>query len=435
MRKTYVFFILTMISLFAVNFVEAHPIDSTLRNAWTCYDDAEKDLATAISRLGQLDSIQGDLEVKYDVNNEEIRDGTLSALSAAGDGSIGGILSTALNLGVDINERTSLSDALGTAIQETIIQYLICQAKKILRNVAHKNLCDLIDHHNSGHGISDTPIRKPKKAEWTITYKHYEFPCGGGCGMIMHSPISYHLVTCGTAENVEKEAEENLILIRDDWSRMLEVQRILQNRTADEGCGREYYSCNQKEVEEHKRRTCNKWIWGRQFADGAIRDMRIVRCGDSYRRCMGHQRGHRYSGWSTGHKDDAHDANKAIGSYDQDPNNCDLCTDGCSACPSAGLSPANGSYSSSPGETHTANLITDGPYSQVYWYVKAPWETTDLGTNVEIVSGDGTATKTSLNYTFPSGAMHTGDFKITAYIYPTSGSVYEYSYTVHVSLD
>ena len=114
---------------------------------------------------------------------------------------------------------------------------------------------------------------------------------------------------------------------------------------------------------------------------------------------------------------------------------CDLCTNGCSACPSPGLSPANGSSSSSPGGTHTANLITDGPYSQVYWYVKAPWETTALGTNVEIDSGDGTTIKASLNYTFPSGAMHTGVFKITAYIYPSTGSVYEYSYIVNVSLD
>ena len=114
---------------------------------------------------------------------------------------------------------------------------------------------------------------------------------------------------------------------------------------------------------------------------------------------------------------------------------CDSCTTGCSACPTPGLSPANGSYSSSPGEVHTANLITDGPYSQVYWYVKAPWETTALGTNVETVSGDGTATTATLNYTSPSGAMHTGSFKITAYIYASSGSVSEYSYTVNVSLN
>ncbi len=86
-----------------------------------------------------------------------------------------------------------------------------------------------------------------------------------------------------------------------------------------------------------------------------------------------------------------------------------------------------------PGESITLNLVTDGPYSQVYWYVKAPSETSHYGTNVEIDEGDGTSNEASLTYTFPSGAMHTGEFKITAYIYPSSGEVYEYSYTVNVT--
>ena len=114
---------------------------------------------------------------------------------------------------------------------------------------------------------------------------------------------------------------------------------------------------------------------------------------------------------------------------------CDNCTNGCSACPTPGIYPTDPNQTPSPGDTYSVHLITDGPYSKVYWYVKAPWETTSLGTNVETDSGNGTATTASLNYTFPSGAMHTGDFKITAYIYASSGSVYEYSYTVAVSLD
>lgn len=105
-----------------------------------------------------------------------------------------------------------------------------------------------------------------------------------------------------------------------------------------------------------------------------------------------------------------------------------------SACPIPGIYPTAPNQTPSPGDTYSVHLITDGPYSQVYWYVKAPWETTYYGTNVETDSGDGTATTASLNYTFPSGAMHTGDFKITAYIYRHSDlSVYEESYTVTVS--
>lgn len=103
--------------------------------------------------------------------------------------------------------------------------------------------------------------------------------------------------------------------------------------------------------------------------------------------------------------------------------------------PIPGLSPVNGSYGCIPGDSHEASLVTDGPYSQVYWYVKAPWEISHYGTNVEIDEGDETTTEASLTYTFPSGAMHTGEFTITAYIYRADLSVYEESYTVNVTLD
>ena len=99
-----------------------------------------------------------------------------------------------------------------------------------------------------------------------------------------------------------------------------------------------------------------------------------------------------------------------------------------------GISSTNPNQSPSPGESYAIQLITDTPYSQVYWYVKAPWETSYYGTNVEIDSGDGSTTEASLSYTFPSGAMHTGDFIITAYIYRSDQSVYEETYTVNVTM-
>ncbi len=62
------------------------------------------------------------------------------------------------------------------------------------------------------------------------------------------------------------------------------------------------------------------------------------------------------------------------------------------------------------------NLVTSEPYYYVYWYVKAPWEMSERGTYVEGISGNETATDTSLSYTFQSGIRHTGDFLITAVI-------------------
>ena len=99
-----------------------------------------------------------------------------------------------------------------------------------------------------------------------------------------------------------------------------------------------------------------------------------------------------------------------------------------------GIFPTDPNQSPSPGESYEVRLTTDTPYSQVYWYVKAPWETSYYGTNVEIDNGDGSTTEASLTYTFPSGAMHIGEFIITAYIYQSDQSVYEETYTVNVTM-
>ncbi len=95
----------------------------------------------------------------------------------------------------------------------------------------------------------------------------------------------------------------------------------------------------------------------------------------------------------------------------------------------AGLTSSDGSYTARAGGTHQANLVADGPYSQVYWYVRAPDET-GYGTNAEIDTGDGSTSEASLSYTFPAGV--TGEYTITAYIYRSDLSVYEESYTVTV---
>ena len=104
------------------------------------------------------------------------------------------------------------------------------------------------------------------------------------------------------------------------------------------------------------------------------------------------------------------------------------------ADPEPGLSPANGSYVASPGDSHEANLITDAPYNSVYWYVRGPGEPSDsLGSNEETdYSNDSGSTEASFSYTFPSGSMYTGEYTITAYIYRGNQSTYEQSYTVTV---
>ena len=90
---------------------------------------------------------------------------------------------------------------------------------------------------------------------------------------------------------------------------------------------------------------------------------------------------------------------------------------------------ARGFYAA-PGDTRDSLLITDAPYSQVYWYVRAPNDTT-YGTNVEVDGGDGKTSKATMRYTFPEDVE--GTYKIIAYIYRWDLSVYELSYSVWVS--
>ena len=98
----------------------------------------------------------------------------------------------------------------------------------------------------------------------------------------------------------------------------------------------------------------------------------------------------------------------------------------------AGLSPSNGSYYASAGDSHTADFSASSAFSSVYWYVKSPSQT-GLGTNVETDTGGSTSTTSSMTYTF--GSYDSGDYVITAYVYPyeSSASVYQESYTVTVS--
>jgi hypothetical protein len=93
-------------------------------------------------------------------------------------------------------------------------------------------------------------------------------------------------------------------------------------------------------------------------------------------------------------------------------------------------------HSLSRRNTYEFRLITDVHYYWVDWYVKAPWETSERGTHIEGQLGDGETTESTFSYTFPSGAMHTGDFLITAVIYRgTDMSQYEETYTATVSLE
>lgn len=81
-------------------------------------------------------------------------------------------------------------------------------------------------------------------------------------------------------------------------------------------------------------------------------------------------------------------------------------------------------------------VITDAPYSSVYWYVKAPADTSGHGTHVETDHGDGVEKRATMTYAFPDDVGAPGEegayYEITAYVYRWDQSVYWNSYQVWV---
>lgn len=81
-------------------------------------------------------------------------------------------------------------------------------------------------------------------------------------------------------------------------------------------------------------------------------------------------------------------------------------------------------------------MITESPYSSVYWYVKAPGDTSSLGTHVETDSGDGAEKRATMTYSFPDDVGGPGEeaayYEITAYYYLSDNTVDWDSYKVYV---
>ena len=81
-------------------------------------------------------------------------------------------------------------------------------------------------------------------------------------------------------------------------------------------------------------------------------------------------------------------------------------------------------------------MITDTPYSSVYWYVKAPGDTSSFGTHVETDHGNGVEKRATMTYSFPDDVGGPGEesayYEITAYVYRWDQTVYWNSYKVWV---
>ena len=86
-------------------------------------------------------------------------------------------------------------------------------------------------------------------------------------------------------------------------------------------------------------------------------------------------------------------------------------------------------------------IYTEGPYYAVYWYVKAPGDTSAHGSPKGVSWGDGVTRKATMTTSFPDdvddpnkpGDQKSVWYKITAYVYRWDQSVYTKSYPVWVN--
>ncbi len=87
-------------------------------------------------------------------------------------------------------------------------------------------------------------------------------------------------------------------------------------------------------------------------------------------------------------------------------------------------------------ESWESLIYTEGLYNAVYWYVRAPEDTSSLGTHVDTSYGDGATRKATMTYKdFPKDVDKPLWYEITAYVYRWDLSVYTTSYLVWVKDD
>lgn len=306
------------------------------------YDNAQNDYTSWKEYIAAIDD-QRDLHVDKIVllygawsgTQSAIRNQQISALTGAVHTKI--ITAVASAFGIAVKMATAMYSSYSL---EDLLVYEISQANLLAAEIdanwgnvteAYNDWIIAKDHWNSHlsqkRNVSAPPI-KPSHPDLP------KFPCGGSCGLEFDTPDSPHHVRCGTARNVEGEALNNLkSKYNDAWIHAdfdAEIQRILNKRSASDGCGRKYYNCTPSEEAEHQVRTCKKTVWERPAYYGAPKTG--YTCNRSYRRCMGHLFDHDPTLFGiTEHDDSGGSPSPTV--VDKSPD-CDSCTTGgCSSCP------------------------------------------------------------------------------------------------------
>ena len=208
------------------------------------------------------------------------------------------------------------------------------------------------------------------------------FECPGTCTQeypTVSEAINAHYEKCDdTAEGNTENVDVYRTMANPEYpfSGQLLVDAVLQSRSVEEGCGRDWYSCDPDHSTNeayHRVRTCAKGVWAtryRDYTNGKER-YRSHTCGDPFRNCMGHTDYHKSSISKDEHSetDDTVSSSNPIASPTPTPTpadgtpNCPDCTTHCSppcSCTNSGT--CNGTVSYHACGQHETSVSGDHSY-------------------------------------------------------------------------
>ena len=288
---------------------------------------------------------------------------------------------------------TSLVDAYESAIEDKKSAIEILNSRVAVYNMTFfawsqvLNAHDNWDTHEGSSSQAETHASDREitwVADWEVDTSLPSFACGGGCGESFITPPGSHWTKCGTAQyTMDEEARDHFV--QNGGSLPSSYLVVKEKRKANPylGCGEWYYTCQGEEF--HVIRYCDKQRT--RLGD----DGRPVTgtCNDPYRRCLSH----------------------AVDHNPTDP----IPIPGGHAGRGPGLYPSDGN-TMSPGDTHTADLITkDGGYIMIYWYLLDPGDTPPYGDQLDITYGlNNGNTEVEFSFALPDDAA-VGSYKFNTF--------------------
>ena len=284
----------------------------------------------------------------------------ISSLSSAMKTTLANAAGLTVRAYISANGTSSLADAIDSAISSAntyhgMATYLYSNPTRLHGyDAANSALEACMDgrkataHHNAYHtSLSENPPNLPTDP---TDVNLPSFECPGTCTQrypTVSEAINAHYEKCDdTAEGNTENVDVYRTMANPEYpfSGQLLVDAVLQSRSVEEGCGRDWYSCDPDHSTNevyHRVRTCAKGVWATRYKDytNGKERYRSHTCKDPFRNCMGHTDHHKSSISKDEHSetDDTVSSSSPVASPTPTPTptdgtpNCPDCTTHCSS--------------------------------------------------------------------------------------------------------